>query len=86
MEALEDEDWVSSNLRASDVLNITRLYMDAVKAFEVDRESKVEDDWEEDDAEFDEIVKDVDAQSDLERPDDEEENGEDSDNTESDLI
>ena len=85
MECLEDDDWVSSNLRASDVLNITRLYMGAVKAFEVDRESTVEDDWEEDDAEFDEIVKEVDAQTDLERPDGEEEDGEDSENTERDL-
>jgi hypothetical protein len=69
MECLEDDDWVSRNLRSSDVLNITRLYMDAVKAFKVDRESKVEDDWEEDDAEFDEIVKEVDARPYLEHPD-----------------
>ena len=39
MECFEDDDWVSSNLRASDVLNITRLYMDAVKAFEADRQT-----------------------------------------------
>jgi len=85
MEALEDEDWVRSNLRASDVLNITRLYMDAVKAFEVDRESKVEDDWEEDDEEFDEIVKEIDAQANPKRPEGEEGEGEDSENTERDL-
>ncbi|HET6661579.1 MAG TPA: hypothetical protein VFH16_16835 [Rubrobacter sp.] len=86
MERLEDDDWVSRNLRSSDVLNITRLYMDAVKAFEVDRESKVEDDWEEDDEEFDEIVKEIDAQANPKRPEGEEEDGEDSENTESDLI
>jgi hypothetical protein len=86
MECLEDEDWVSRNLRSSDVLNITRLYMDAVKAFEVDRESTVEDDWEEDDEEFDEIVKEIDAQANPKRPEGEEGEGEDSENTESDLI
>src|SRR5688500_11114862 len=42
MEALEDEDWVRDNLRASDVIKIIGLHMDAVKAFEVDRESKDE--------------------------------------------
>jgi hypothetical protein len=86
MEALEDDLWVRDNLRSSDVLNITRLHLDAVKALEVDRESKVEDDWtEEDEARMDEIIKEVDAQTDLERPDEEEEDEEDSDNTERDL-
>jgi hypothetical protein len=60
MECLEDDDWVSSNLRASDVLNITKLYMDAVKAFEADREPTGEDDWtEEDEARMDEIIKEI---------------------------
>jgi len=86
MEALEDDLWVRDNLRSSDVLNITRLHLDAVKALEVDRESKVEADWtEEDEARMDEIIKEVDAQTDLERPDDKEEDEEDSENTESDL-
>jgi hypothetical protein len=86
MEALEDDLWVRDNLRSSDVLNITKLHLDAVKALEVDRESKVEDDWtEEDEARMDEIIKEVDAQTDLERPDEEEEDEEDSDNTERDL-
>src|SRR5215213_11679605 len=49
MEALEDDYWVRDNLRSSDVLNITRLHLDAVKALEVDRESKVEDCWTEED-------------------------------------
>jgi hypothetical protein len=86
MEALEDDLWVRDNLRSSDVLNIARLHLDAVKALEVDRESKVEADWtEEDEARMDEIIKEVDAQTDLERPDEEEEDEEDSDNTERDL-
>ena len=69
------------------MLQIIRLYMDAVKAFEADREPKDEDDWtEEDEAAIEEIIKEVDALPDLERPVDEEEDGEDSENTESDLI
>jgi hypothetical protein len=83
MEALEDEDWVSRNLRSSDVLNITRLHLDALKALEVDRDPRDIDDW--DEAALEEIVKEVDAQTDLESSDDEEEDGEDSENTESDL-
>jgi hypothetical protein len=83
MECLEDEDWVSRNLRSSDVLNITRLHLDALKALEVDRDPRDIDDW--DEAALEEIVKEVDAQTDLESPDDEEEDGEDSENTESDL-
>jgi hypothetical protein len=83
MEALEDKDWVRDNLRSSDVLNITRLHLDALKALEVDREPRDIDDW--DEAALEEIVKEVDAQTDLESPDDEEEDGEDSENTESDL-
>jgi hypothetical protein len=70
MECLEDDDWVSSNLRASDVLNITRLYMDAVKTFEADRQSKAEDDWiEEDEAAGEQIIKDIEARRYLEHPD-----------------
>jgi hypothetical protein len=83
MEALEDEDWVRDNLRASDVLNITRLHLDALKALEVDRDPRDIDDW--DEAALEEIVKEVDDQTDLESSDDEEEDGEDSENTESDL-
>jgi hypothetical protein len=66
MECLEDEDWVSRNLRFSDVLNTTRLHLDALKTLDVDRECKVEDDWEEDGAE---IVKETDALPHLEHPD-----------------
>jgi hypothetical protein len=86
IEALEDEDWVRDNLRAPDVLKIIGLHMDYLKTFDVDRESTVEDDWtEEDEAAVEEIIKEIDAQTDLERPDEEEEDGEDSENTESDL-
>jgi hypothetical protein len=84
MQAME---WLENaqrtDLRGQDVLNIMRLHMDAVKAFEVDREPRDIDDW--DEAALEEIVKEVDAQTDLESPDDEEEDGEDSENTESDL-
>jgi hypothetical protein len=83
MEALEDEDWVRDNLRASDVLNITRLHLDALKALEVDRDPRDIDDW--DEAALEEIVKEVDDQTDLESSDDEEEDGEASENTETDL-
>jgi hypothetical protein len=78
MECLEDEEWVSRNLRASDVIQIMRLHMDAVKAFEGDRESGAEDDWtEEDEAAVADIVKEVDE---LEYPDESpDEDGEDAD-------
>ncbi len=37
----------TSDLRAQDVIRIIGLHVDYVKAFEVDRESAAEDDWEE---------------------------------------
>jgi len=62
---------VSRNLRASDVIQIMRLHMDAVKAFEADRESRAEDDWtEEDDAEFADIIKEIDAEAEEEAEED----------------
>ena len=78
MECLEDEEWVSRNLRASDVIQIMRLHMDAVKAFEADRESRAEDDWtEEDDAAIADIIKEIEEQG---YPDENsDEDGEDSD-------
>jgi hypothetical protein len=86
MECLEDEDWVSRNLRFSDVLNITKLHLDALKALDADRQPRAEDGWtEEDDAEIADIIKEIDALTDLERPEEEEEGDEeDSENTESD--
>ena len=75
-----------SDLRAQDVLKIIGLHLDGVKAFGVE-ESRADDDWtEEDEAAFDEIVKKVEALRDQERPDGEEGEGDDSENTESDLI
>jgi hypothetical protein len=59
-----------SDLRSQDVLQISRLHMDAVKSFDVDRESKDEDDWtEEDEARIEEIVREIEARPYLEHPD-----------------
>jgi hypothetical protein len=70
MECLEDEDWVRDNLRASDAIRIIGLHMDAVKAFEADREPKVEDDWNEEDlAAGEQIMKEIEARRYLEHPD-----------------
>jgi hypothetical protein len=77
MEALEDEDWVRDNLRASDVIKIIGLHMDAVKAFEVDRESKDEGDWNEEDlAEFDDFTIDIDELEEIQEENPEEGSGE----------
>jgi hypothetical protein len=49
-----------SDLRAQDVIRIIRLYMDAVKAFGVDREPPCEADWtEEDEAAAEQILKEI---------------------------
>jgi hypothetical protein len=73
----------SSDLRAQDVIKIIGLHMNYVKAFEVDRESGAEDDWtEEDDAEFEQIIKEVDALSDPERPEEWKENEDRSEDSE----
>jgi hypothetical protein len=66
MECLEDEEWVSRNLRASDVIQIMRLHMDAAKAFEATERPREEGTWtEEDEIEVSWIVKEVDE---LENP------------------
>jgi hypothetical protein len=63
-------------MRPADAIQITRLHLEAVKAFGMPEDPK-KDDWtEEDDAEFEQIIKEVDALSDLERPEEWEE-GED---------
>jgi hypothetical protein len=68
MEWLESAE--KSDLRAQDVLGIIRLHMDAAKAFEVDRASKDEDDWSEEDlAAGEQIIKDIEARRNLEHPD-----------------
>ena len=62
------EDPQRTALRAQDVIQIIRLYMDAEKAFGV-KEPRAENDWtEEDEAEVEWIVKEVDALPDLEYP------------------
>lgn len=86
MEALEDESWVNGNLRASDVMQIIRLHMDAVKAFRV-AEPRAEDGWtEEDDAEFGDLIKEVDAQAEEEPETGSEEGEEDSEQDEAEQI
>jgi hypothetical protein len=53
-----------SDLRAQDVLAIIRLHMDDQKAFGVEPELRDEDDWtEEDEAEVEWIIKEVDAEA-----------------------
>jgi hypothetical protein len=65
MEWLEDAQ--RSDLRAQDVIQIIRLYMDAEKFFGA-QESSAEPEWtEEDEAEVEWIVKEVEALDDLER-------------------
>ena len=87
VECLEDEDWVRDNLRSSDVIQVMKLYVDYLKAFGEDRQTKVEDDWSEEDlAAGEQIIKEIEARRYAEHPDGKEEDGEDSENTESDLI
>jgi len=76
MDALEDEDWVRDNLRASDVLKIAGLHMDYLKAFDTEPESGDLGDWEEDDAAGERIVREIEARRYLEHPDLGEEDGE----------
>src|SRR5215211_2436537 len=57
-----------SDLRFQDVVNIIRLHMDYLKAFPVQPESRNEDDWtEEDDAEVERIVREIEARRDSEK-------------------
>ena len=69
-----------SDLRAQDVLKIIGLHLDAVKAFGVE-ESRAEDDWtEEDEAEAERILREIDATSESEHDwgdTEESENGQD---------
>jgi hypothetical protein len=60
-----------SDFRAQDVLSIIRLHMDAVKAFEVDRQPRRdEDDWSEEDlAAGEQIIKEIETRRYLEHPD-----------------
>jgi hypothetical protein len=76
MEVLEDDFWVRDNLRASDVIRIIVGHVDYLKTFDTEPESRDVDDWEEDDAAIEQIIKEVDALADLEGPEDEERSGE----------
>lgn len=72
-----------SDLRPQDVIQIVRLHMDAAKAFDMDRKLKDDDRWtEEDDAEFADIVNEIEAEELPEEGADEDraEEGEDGDN------
>jgi len=83
IECLEDEDWVSRNLRASDVIAIAKLHLDVVKTLSTDRETKDEGDWNEEDLDdLDEIVNEVDDLTDPERPEEADEEGSDEDPSE----
>jgi len=82
MEWLEDVE--CSDLRSQDVIQIIRLYMDDQKAFGA-QEPSTEAEWtEEDEAEVEWIVKEVDALTDPECPEDEEGSGEGSEDGEED--
>jgi hypothetical protein len=75
MEWFEEVD--ASQMRMSDVIQVARLHMDYLKAFPVQPEPRHEDDWtEEDDAEVERIVREIEATRDLEEgaqdPDEEE--------------
>ena len=60
------------------MIQIIRLHMDYLKAFAVEPEPRDEDDWtEEDEADMERIVKEIDALTDLERPDRGERRGKD---------
>ena len=54
-------------MRASDVIQIMRLHMDYVKAFEADCQPTGQDEWtEEDDTEVERIIREIEAESDSE--------------------
>src|SRR5215208_2541797 len=83
VEWLED-DAQRTDLRSQDVIQIIRLYMDDQKAFGA-QEPSTEAEWtEEDEAEVEWIVKEVDALTDPECPEDEEGSGEGSEDGEED--
>jgi hypothetical protein len=83
-----------SDLRFQDVVNIIRLQMDYLKAFGVEPEPSHDDDWtEEDDADLERIVREIEARRNLEEgaqgpdeedsePDGSDEDSEDSENPE----
>jgi hypothetical protein len=81
MAYLQAVEWLenaqSSDIRAQDVMRIIGLHLDYVKAFHVDRESTAEDDWtEEDEAEAERIIREIDAERAGEEPEEGLEEGE----------
>src|SRR5215217_8721633 len=65
MEWFEEMD--ASQMRMSDVIQVARMHMDYLKAFPVQPEPRHEDDWtEEDDADLERIVREIEARRDLE--------------------
>jgi len=65
MEWFEEMD--ASQMRMSDVIQVARLHMDYLKAFPVQPEPSHQDDWtEEDDADLERIVKEIEARRDSE--------------------
>src|SRR5215213_8055971 len=66
MEWFEEMD--ASQMRMSDVIQVARLHMDYLKAFPVQPEPRYEDDWtEEDDADLERIVREIEARRDSEK-------------------
>src|SRR5215218_6338295 len=66
MEWFEEMD--ASQMRMSDVIQVARLHMDYLKAFPVQPEPSSEDDWtEEDDADLERIVREIEARRDSEK-------------------
>jgi hypothetical protein len=69
-----------SDLRSQDVIQIIKLHQEDIKTFGPTEKPDDEDDWtEEDNARFDEIIKEVDALADLEHPEEGEESEDHSD-------
>jgi hypothetical protein len=65
VEWLEEMD--ASQMRMSDAIQVARLHMDYIKAFDVHPEPSHQDDWtEEDDADLERIVKEIEARRDSE--------------------
>ena len=74
----------ASGMRASDAIQVIRLHMDYVKAVEAAAQTRVEDDWtEEDDAEFANLIEEIEEQEDPEEGSEEDDSESDrSDETE----
>ena len=59
-------------MRPAEAIQVTRMYMEAVKAFGTAEESKGGDNWtEDDDGEFADLIKEIEAEGDSEEGSDE---------------